>query len=262
MKIDEAVSILRAHNEWRRAPAHLPDDAMPAMGDPRKIGIAIDTVCDALSKSGDWMRRPRDSKAKQGGQVRNDIVAEAAGWPLWLVRLSDTLCEGLPADEREQFRADLRQAVPAGVDLNPVQYRIAIARHERSIARLASNPAPYAQQCIDALKRAIYWCRAEMSGMSSEELRSAMESAAWDAMDSAESAMWTVAEWSAARSAMYAARSAARSVMSAAQSALWAARSALWASQSAVHAEYRAERGALLSALRNMQTTTVREGET
>lgn len=48
MKIDEAVSILRAHNEWRRAPAHLPEDAMPAMGDPRKIGIAIDTVCDAL----------------------------------------------------------------------------------------------------------------------------------------------------------------------------------------------------------------------
>lgn len=59
MKIDEAVSILRAHNKWRRAPAHLPEDAMPAMGDPRKIGIAIDTVCDALSKSGDWSRALR-----------------------------------------------------------------------------------------------------------------------------------------------------------------------------------------------------------
>jgi hypothetical protein len=56
MKIDEAVKILRAHNEWRRAPAHLPEDARPAMGDPRKISIAIDTVCDALSKSGDWDR--------------------------------------------------------------------------------------------------------------------------------------------------------------------------------------------------------------
>ena len=59
MKIDEAVSILRAHNEWRRAPAHLPEDAHPAMGDPRKIGIAIDTVCDALSKSDDWDRALR-----------------------------------------------------------------------------------------------------------------------------------------------------------------------------------------------------------
>lgn len=59
MKIDEAVSILRAHNEWRRAPAHLPEDAMPAMGDPRKIGIAIDTVCDVLSKACDLARTLR-----------------------------------------------------------------------------------------------------------------------------------------------------------------------------------------------------------
>lgn len=59
MKIDEAVSILRAHNEWRRAPAHLPEDARGAMGDPRQIGVAIDTVCDALSQSGDWARALR-----------------------------------------------------------------------------------------------------------------------------------------------------------------------------------------------------------
>lgn len=59
MKIDEAVSILRAHNEWRRAPAHQPEDAVPAMGDPRKIGIAIDTVCDVLSLSDDWSRALR-----------------------------------------------------------------------------------------------------------------------------------------------------------------------------------------------------------
>lgn len=60
MKIDEAVSILRTYNEWRRSPAHfLESVAMPEMGDPKKIGIAIDTVCDALSKSGDWARALR-----------------------------------------------------------------------------------------------------------------------------------------------------------------------------------------------------------
>lgn len=59
MKIDEAVSILRAHNAWRRSPAHLPEDARGAMGDPQQIGIAIDTVCDALSQSGDWARALR-----------------------------------------------------------------------------------------------------------------------------------------------------------------------------------------------------------
>ncbi|WP_395138365.1 hypothetical protein [Schlegelella aquatica] len=56
MKINEAVNILRAHNAWRRSSAHLPEDARGAMGDPRQIGIAIDTVCDALSPSGDWAR--------------------------------------------------------------------------------------------------------------------------------------------------------------------------------------------------------------
>lgn len=59
MKINEAVKILRAHNAWRRSPAHLPEDARGAMGDPRQIGIAIDTVCDALSQSGDWDRALR-----------------------------------------------------------------------------------------------------------------------------------------------------------------------------------------------------------
>ena len=59
MKIDEAVSILRAYNAWRRSPAHLPEDARGAMGDPRQIGIAIDTVCDALSQSDDGARALR-----------------------------------------------------------------------------------------------------------------------------------------------------------------------------------------------------------
>jgi hypothetical protein len=73
MKINEAVSILRAHNAWRRLPRG-------AMGDPRKIGIAIDTVCDALSKSGDWTRALRlaDDAAESvictEGQIRRPGV--------------------------------------------------------------------------------------------------------------------------------------------------------------------------------------------
>lgn len=46
MKLAEAIAILEAHNIWRRHDAHLPEDAAPPMGDPRQIGIAIDTVCD------------------------------------------------------------------------------------------------------------------------------------------------------------------------------------------------------------------------
>lgn len=176
----------------------------------------------------------RDKQINDGDVV----VAEAAGWPLWLVHLSDLLSDGLPAGEREQFHADLRQAVPAGVDLDPIKYRIAIARHERGIAHLAGNTAPYAKQCVDALKEVIEWCQAEISGTSSEELRSA----AWEAAVSAAMAAARAAEW------------AAKSVWSAAESASW---SAEWsAEESAVHAEYQAERDALLSALRNMQRTS------
>lgn len=50
MKIDEAVSVLRAYSAWRRSPAYLPEDAMIATGDILKIGVAIDTVCNALEK--------------------------------------------------------------------------------------------------------------------------------------------------------------------------------------------------------------------
>lgn len=42
MMLQEAVDILRKHNQWRR------DDGMCIdMGDPKQIGIAIDTLCNA-----------------------------------------------------------------------------------------------------------------------------------------------------------------------------------------------------------------------
>lgn len=44
MTIEEAVEILRAHNEWRRYDGLTLDG--PEMQDPKLIGIAIDTVCD------------------------------------------------------------------------------------------------------------------------------------------------------------------------------------------------------------------------
>lgn len=79
MKIDEAVKILRAHNEWRRAPAHLPEDARPAMGDPRKISIAIDTVCDALSQSDDWARALGLADDAAEAIAQADAILRAAG---------------------------------------------------------------------------------------------------------------------------------------------------------------------------------------
>lgn len=117
MKIDEAVSILRAHNEWRRAPAHLPEDAMPAMGDPRKIGIAIDTVCDALSKSDDWARALRLADEAAESVICSEGRSDAPG--IW--RIPPDVMNADPeylSDCVEHLRwrglADVRTDTPTG----------------------------------------------------------------------------------------------------------------------------------------------------
>ena len=56
MNMTEAIAVLRKHNEWRRAPAHLPEDAMPAMGSPREIGCAIDVLCDEVELMADALK--------------------------------------------------------------------------------------------------------------------------------------------------------------------------------------------------------------
>lgn len=61
MNTSDAVSVLRKHNEWRRAPAHLPDDAAPPMGSPREIGIAIDVLCDQVQSMTDEIARLQDA---------------------------------------------------------------------------------------------------------------------------------------------------------------------------------------------------------
>jgi hypothetical protein len=45
MTIDEAVKILRQHNEWRRN-----DGCDARLQDPIKIGMAIDVVCGYIER--------------------------------------------------------------------------------------------------------------------------------------------------------------------------------------------------------------------
>ena len=57
MTPQEAIKILRQHNEWRRYDGPLGEG--PEMGQPKEIGEAIDTVCDAL---------------EQGNQRANEVL--------------------------------------------------------------------------------------------------------------------------------------------------------------------------------------------
>jgi hypothetical protein len=143
------------------------------------------------------------------------------GWPEWLAHLADSIFEGLPKKDAPQFGADLLDAVPVGVDLEPVRWHLAIARHERQIAALASNTEGYVAACRAAILGVIAYCKAQLGGYADEEMRvtarsvaESAQSAAWSVVESAQSAAWSVA-WSAAQSAESAARSAARSARSA-----------------------------------------------
>ena len=96
------------------------------------------------------------------------------GWPEWLARLADTIFEGIPASDAAQFGTDLLEAVPVGVDLEPVQWHLAILRHTASLKLLESNTEPYAQQVRDAIGKVIAYCRDKITGSAA---RSAAESA-------------------------------------------------------------------------------------
>src|SRR5690606_5332993 len=56
------------------------------------------------------------------------ITAEYFGFPEWLERLRDAIFEGLPNDERRDFHVRLKEAIPVGVDIEPVRHRLAIRR--------------------------------------------------------------------------------------------------------------------------------------
>lgn len=74
-----------------------------------------------------------DIAPKAGGNLHL-TVAEARGLPEWLVRLQDSMFEGLPDEERATFHVELARRIPVGVDLEPVKHWIAISRIDRMLA--------------------------------------------------------------------------------------------------------------------------------
>ena len=208
------------------------------------------------------------------GCTMNEYNHESFGnqiGPEWLAHLADKIFEGLDQADAPRFGTDLLAAIPVGVDLEPVKWKIAIQRHERQLTELADNEESYAEKCRTAIQGVIDYCKLKLLGGSSESARSAAWSAAWSAAESAawsaaESAAWSAA-WSAADSAESAASSAAWSADSA-ESAAWSAEFAAWsaadsassaawsaaesAAWSARQTSWEIERDCLLAAIREM----------
>ena len=145
----------------------------------------------------------------------------------WLAHLADAIFEGLPKEDAPQFGTDLLEAIPVGVDIEPVRWKLTIWRHKNQIESLKNNKEEYAIDCVNAIQGVIRYCESRLYGTAIEESAWSAARSAWLAARSArsatESATWLAAR-SAAESAWLAARSAARS---ATESATWlAARSA------------------------------------
>jgi len=182
------------------------------------------------------------------------------GAPEWLLRLADTIHEGLPRETaigkgpKTSWPRRFLDAIPVGVNLEPVRWKFALVLLGENAKRVRELQIdePLKQQVLDAIEK----CRhvnqqAIETGSWDESAARSAESAARSAESAARSAAWSAesaarsaesaesAAWSAAWSAESAAWSAAWSAESAARSAAWsAAWSATRSAESAAYIRY------------------------
>ena len=151
------------------------------------------------------------------------IIAEHAGWPVWLVHLSDILFESLPQGKRERFHVDLREAIPVGANLEPVRHELAIHRLDRLIEMQNRSVGKHGEAVDGAITQVLNAMHQVRDCHNSA--RSA-RSAAWAmARSASESAARSVAQTAAQLMVPLTTQSAAES---AARSAAWASAAAAW----------------------------------
>jgi hypothetical protein len=125
------------------------------------------------------------------------------GLPVWLAHFVDHLFENLPDGQHITFPLELLQAIPIGVDVEPVKHRLAILR----LTPLAeANPS-----VREVITNVVELHRRVLAGERiPQDDWDAASSAAWSASIAAYSAASSAA-WSASSAAWSASRSAARS---------------------------------------------------
>lgn len=178
------------------------------------------------------------------------------GIPEWYEHLRDVVFEGLPQKAASDWALASLTEVPIGVDLEPVRWVIAIARHERQINRLKTNTEPNASQCIATLSQVIDYCKlmlTDCSQAAAEKSRLAV----WLACCAVESATygWGLQSGSTQEQLYLVASSAlctATYLPDLAESANSAIYSVLFAgsAETIQFAEYELERDTLIAALR------------
>jgi hypothetical protein len=69
------------------------------------------------------LREPGDFRDPTEGSWHRE-AADTFGWPLWLARFADQSFEGLAAEDARTWPRRMVEAIPVGVDLEPVLPRL------------------------------------------------------------------------------------------------------------------------------------------
>src|ERR1044072_3147081 len=181
------------------------------------------------------IRSLNNLKGKKYSTGDHKVYETELGIPEWLARLEDTIFEGLPVEDAKQWPLRFSQAVPVGVDLEPVKWQFGAFVLNTNIERVLTLDIPeqLKKQVVDAIRGVL---NVHESALRTGEWDESAARSAESAAESARPAAWAArVAWSAAWSARSAAESArsARSAWSAAWSAESAARSAWSAAWSA-----------------------------
>jgi hypothetical protein len=164
------------------------------------VGCTIDSINVILGKSYDTSS--------------HSALEEAIGIPEWLSLLHDSFFENLPVGENSQFAVDFLEAIPVGVNLEPVQWKFCAFLMREGIERvlgLKDISEELREQVLSAMRGVLALHESAIeTGVWDLKAAWAAQSAAWAAAQSAADAA-RAAAWAAARAAAWAAaRAAAR----------------------------------------------------
>ena len=178
------------------------------------------------------------------------VLEEALGVPVWLSRLQDSFFESLPVGENSQFAVDFLEAIPVGINLEPVKWKFCAFLMREGIERVLGLPHvsdALREQVVSAI-RGVLALHEKAIETGEWDLEAAVS--AWSAAESVESearsvsasAVESASRAAAASAVASASRAAEAAVEAAVESAAWAARSeAAEAAEAAAYKRYAAE---------------------
>ena len=115
----------------------------------------------------------------------HSVYEKELGIPLFLAYLEDNIFEGLPDKDNSQFAVDFLEAIPVGVNLEPVKYKFLkylLEENHKTVSALKDIKDDLKKQVLNAIDM----CMAVMDGaIKTGKIDGSAASAAWSAASSA-----------------------------------------------------------------------------